>query len=250
MSEKLKERILIVNTYFKNFSNFIELENFRSFLLLTLTSQSSTNILAQFGLGGDKEVINLPYDPNIKIYYQKINLMSSGSLIIYVKSDPLTKEFLLNKDDDKIKKYMSANEMSLAFRGKEKFLFPQVSDCSNVDENKLTVEIDDFFHSFQSFISYTQPHIVFVINADKESNPDLIFTFNMMPQFPKKLDENILKVDVFLDYEHKTKEATYIKREVNYKIYFLKDIKDIGHAELYNSSFSLIIHVKSMKKPI
>jgi hypothetical protein len=226
------------------------LENFRSFLLLTLTSQSSTNILAQFGLGGDKEIINLPYDPDTKIYYQKINLMSSGSLIIYVKSNLLTKEFLLNKEDELIKKNMSANEMSLAFRGKEKFLFPQVSDCSNVDENKLTVEIDDLFHSFQSFISYTQPHIVFVIDADKESNPDLIFTFNMMPQFPKKLDENILKVDVFLDYEHKTKEATYIKREVNYKIYFLKDIKDIGHAELYNSSFSLIIHVKSMKKPI
>jgi len=249
MTEKLKERISIVNNYFKNFSNFIELENFRSFLLLTLTSQSSTNILAQFGLGGDKEIINLPYDPNTKIYYQKINLMSSGSLIIYVKSDPLTKEFLLNKEDDKIKKYMSVNEMSLAFRGKEKFLLPQVSDCSNIDENKLTVEIDDLFHSFQSFISFTQPHIVFVIDADKESSPDLAFTFNMMPQFPKKLDENILKVDIFLDYEHKTKENTYIKRDANYKIEFLKDIKDIGHAELYNSSFSLIIHIKSMKKP-
>jgi hypothetical protein len=232
MTEPLKERIAIVNTYFKNFNNFIELDNFRSFLLLTLTSQSSTNILAQFGLGGDKEVINLPYDPDSKIYYIKINLMSSGSLIIYTKSEPITSEFLLNRDDNIIKKSLSANEMSLAFRGKEKFLFPQVSDCSNIVENKLTVEIDDLFHTFQSFISYTQPHIVFVIDADKESNPDLIFTFNMMPQFPKKLDEDILKVDVFLDHEHKT-----------------KNIKDISHAELYNSSFSLVLHIKSMKKP-
>lgn len=249
MTQKLNDCIAIVNTYFKNFNNFLELENFRSFLLLTLTSQSSTNILAQFGLGGDKDVINLPYDPDIKIYYQKINLMSSGSLIVYVKSDPITKDFLLNKEDEKIKKNLSANEMSLAFRGKEKFLFPQVSDCSNINEHKLTVEIDDLFHNFQSFISYTQPHIVFVIDADKESNPDLIFTFNMMPQLPKKLDEDILKVDVFLDYEHKTKNITYIKRESNYKIEFLKDIKDISHAELYNSSFSLVLHIKSMKKP-
>ncbi|MFW9951423.1 MAG: hypothetical protein ACFFKA_15010 [Candidatus Thorarchaeota archaeon] len=250
MTEKLKEEIAIITNYFKNFTNYLELDSFRSFLLLTLTSQTSTNILAQFGLGGDKEVINLPYDPQLKIYYQKINLMSPGSLIIYFKGDIITKEFLIKKDDEKIKNYLSVNEMSLAFRGKEKFLFPQISDCSNINGNKFMVEVDDLFHSFQSFISYTQPHIVFVFHAENDSKPDLIFTFNMMPQLPRNMDENVLKVDVFLDYEHKTRNVNYIRRESNYKIDFLKDIKDISHAELYNSSFSLVLHIKSLNKPL
>ncbi|MFW9951193.1 MAG: hypothetical protein ACFFKA_13825, partial [Candidatus Thorarchaeota archaeon] len=250
ISEKLEEKINIISNYFTNFTNFIELDSFRSFLLLTLTSQSSTNILAQFGLGGDKETINLPYDPVFNIYYQKVNLMSPGSLIIYFKGEPITKEYLLKKDDENIKKFLSANEMSLAFRGKEKFLFPQVSDCSNFNGNKFTVEVDDLFHTFQSFISYTQPHIVFVMDAEKDSIPDLIFTFNMMPQLPRKVDEDILKVDVYLDPDHKTRKNNYIKRESNFKIEFLTDIKDISHSELYNSSFSLALHVKSLTKPI
>ncbi|GAG99496.1 unnamed protein product, partial [marine sediment metagenome] len=39
MSEALNNKIKIVNEFFNSFTNFIELENFRSFILLTLTSQ-------------------------------------------------------------------------------------------------------------------------------------------------------------------------------------------------------------------
>ncbi|MFW9880343.1 MAG: hypothetical protein ACFFG0_45300, partial [Candidatus Thorarchaeota archaeon] len=148
MSEELKHKVEVVKKHFENFSNFIELPDFRSFLLFTLTSQIPTNILAQMGLGGNKEVINLPYNPILKIYYQKINLISAGSLIIYVKSDRISEEFVLVKDDPIIKKFLNPNEMSLAFRGKEKFLLPLSSDCStcNGDNNsKLRIQIDDLF---------------------------------------------------------------------------------------------------------
>ena len=77
MSDELKEQINEVRKLFENFSNFIELDNFRSFLLFTLTSQVPNNILAQMGLGGNKEVINLPYNPVFNIYYHKINLISA-----------------------------------------------------------------------------------------------------------------------------------------------------------------------------
>jgi len=207
MSEELIGKIKVVNEYFKDFNNFLELKDFRAFLLLTLTSQAVTNIMAQLGLGGDKDVINLPYNPNYKFYYQKINLMSSSSIILYVKSEPITNELILEKDNDIFKKYLSSNEIALAFRGKEKFLFPKVSDCSTLEDSDITV-----FHTLDSFISYAQPNILFVSDAKTSSKPDLIFTFNMMPQLPRKLNENVLKVDAFLDYERKTKDITYIKR--------------------------------------
>ena len=250
MSTALVEKIKIVTEYFKDFTNFLELDDFRSFLLLTLTSQVPMNIMAQLGLGGNKDVINIPYSPDYKIYYQKINLMSSSSLIIYTKSDPITTEFILEKNDEIFKNFLSLNEIDLAFRGKEKFLFPKISDCSILEDSELKIKVDDLFHNLESFISYTQPNVLFVIDAEDSSKPDLIFTFNLSPQLPKKLDENVLQIDVYLDNDRKTRDINFLKREADYSLTYLKNIKEISHAELYTSSFSLVLHIKSLDKPI
>lgn len=250
MSEALSNKIKIVNEYFKGFTNFLELEDVRSFLLLTLTSQVPMNIMAQLGLGGNKDVINLPYSPDSKIYYQKINLMSSSSLILYAKSDPITEKFSLDKNDDIFKNYLSLSEIDLAFRGKEKFLFPKISDCSILEDSNLNIKIDDLFHDLESFISYTQPNVLFVIDAEESTKPDLIFTFNMTPQLPRSLNENVLQVDVYLDEERRTKDMDFLKREKDYSLTFLKEIKEMSHAELYTSSFALVLHIKSLNKPI
>ncbi len=250
MSNELQQKVKTVHKIFENFTNFIELNDFRSFLLFTLTSQVPTNILAQLGLGGNKEVINLPYDPVYSIYYQKINLISAGSLIIYVKNDPISNEFTMSKDDSVIRSFLNPNEMSLAFRGKEKFLLPKITDFSTFDvDSKLTIKVDDIFHSLESFLAVAGPNILFVADASIESDPDLVFAFNMMPQMPSRLDQKSLQIDVFFDQDHKTRDKNYLKREEDYTINYLKDIKEVGHAELYKSAFSLILHVKSFTKP-
>jgi len=253
MTEELKHKVDLVKSKFENFANFIELPDFRSFLLFTLTSQVPMNVLAQMGLGGNKETINLPYNPILKIYYQKINLLSVGSLIIFVKSDPISEKFVLEKDDSTIKSFLNPDEMSMAFRGKEKFLLPMMNDCSSCDvdsKSKVTIKIDDLFHSLESFLAVAEPNLLFVIDGKNDSEPDVLFTFNMMPEMPGKTDKKILKIDVYLDEKHKTKEVTYIKRnQEDYKIEYLQEVKEISHAEIYKSSFSLIIHVKSLNEP-
>jgi hypothetical protein len=252
MSNELKQRISYIHNRFKSFTNFIELKDFRSFLLFTLTSQVPTNIMAQLGLGSNKEVISLPYNPVFNIYYQKINLISAGSLIIYVKNDSITSKFTLSKDNPIIKNFLNANEMSLAFRGNEKFILPKVSDISAFDVNgnsNLSIKIDDLFHSLESFLAVAEPNLLFVVEAINESEPDLVFTFNMMPEMPSSIDKKTLKIDIFCDENHKTRDKTYLKREEDYTIKYLKDIKEVSHADLYKSAFSLIIHVKSFLKP-
>ncbi len=252
MSAELNEKINKINASFKEFTNFLELEDFRTYLLFTLTSQVSSSVLAQLGLGGTKDTFNLPYNPAFKMYYQKINLIS-GAIIIYIKSDPITNEFLLKKDDEFFDRYLSQEEKSLAFRGKEKFLFPLVSDCSALenkeDDPKLTVKLDDVFYSLESFIATTEPNVLFVIDADNDSEPDILFAFNMIPEMPGKRNKKVLKIDAYLDKDHNAKDMAYLKREEDYVIKFLKEIKEISHGELYKSSFSLIVHVKSFNKP-
>jgi hypothetical protein len=178
--------------------------------------------------------------------------MTSGSMIIYVKREMLKSELVIEKDDPLFKDFLNSNELSLAFRGKEKILFPEISDVSNFDlegdSSPLTIEVDDLFYSLESFIAVLEPNILFVLDRD-DSEPDLIFTFNMMPQLPGQLNKNVLKIDVFLDQAHKTKGITYIKREENYTLKYMTDIKEISHADLYNSAFSVVIHIKSFHKP-
>jgi hypothetical protein len=48
---------------------------------------------------------------------------------------------------------------------------------------------------------------------------------------------------------HRTRSKTYIKREEDYTIKYMDNIKEVSHAELYKSAFSLILHVKSFSKP-
>ncbi len=253
MSEELKEKIQFVKNKFLKFSHFIELKDFRSFLLFTLTGQASTNILAQLGIGGPKEIVNLPYNPLFKIYYQKINLISGGSLVTYVKRDIISEEFSLKKDAPIFKEFLNPNEISLALQRREKFLLPLVSDCStfSVDgSSPIEIKIDDLFHTLDSFIAITEPNILFVIEGDNESEPDILFTFNMMPELPTgKMDQKSLKIDVYLDKDHKTKDVIYIKREEDYKLNFLDTIKEFGHSELYKSAFSLVLKVKSFEEP-
>ena len=249
MAEELTKKVDAVKELFKDFSNFIELDDLRSYILFTLTGQVPTNILAQMGLGGGKETISLPYNPIWSIYYQKINLFSSGSLIIYLKSDPITKEFILEKDDPLFKTVLNPDEMSLAFRGKEKFLFPKISDCSAIGKEVMNIQVDDLFHTLESFMAVTEPNILFVLDAKTDSDPDLIFAFNMMPEMTTLLKKNILKVDVYFDSDHKTKGMTYLKREEDYTLKFLKEIKEVSHAELYKSAFSYVLHIKSFNKP-
>ena len=246
MSNELQEKLAIVESYFKGFSNHIELDSFRSFLLFTLTSQAPTNIMAQLGMGGSKDVINLPYNPYYKIYYQKINLFSVGSLIIYLKADPLSEDFILEKDNPIFKEYLNTNEMDLAFRGKEKFLLPKISDVSAIDNPEIKIKVDDLHHSLESFMAISEPNILFVIDAKNDSDPDLLFAFNMMPEMPSLKNKDTLKIDVFLDYEHKTKEMTYLQREEDYKLVYMDDIKEISQADLYKSAFSFILNIKSL----
>lgn len=246
----LQEKIDYIYSRLTSFSNFIELADFRSYLLFTLTSQVPNNILAQIGLSGSKGTIHLPYDPINEIYFQKINMITSGSIIVYTKHSALTEKFYLEKDDVIFKNYLSSNEISMGFQGKEKFVFPLVSDCSSSNNSEITIKVDDLYHSLESFISLTEPNVLFVLDAENDKDPDLIFAFNLMPEMPAAINQNTLKIDAFLDSDHKTREIQYLRKiKEDYKIKYLKDLDDLSHGDLYNSSFSLIIHIKSFNQP-
>ncbi|MEJ2250090.1 MAG: hypothetical protein P8Y70_02605 [Candidatus Lokiarchaeota archaeon] len=207
--------------------------------------------MAQLGIGGAKETINLPYNPYEKMFYQKVNLFSSGSLIVYVKSENLFKKFLVEKDDPVLKENLTSNELELGIRGKKKFVIPEVSDCSHLEDHEslINLKVDEIYHTLESFVAITEPNIVFIIEAENQDKPDVLFTFNMMPEMPTQMNKKVLRLDVYLDDEHITRGKTYLKHEEDYKISLLEDVKEVSHAELFKSSFSLLLRIKSLNKP-
>jgi hypothetical protein len=247
----LKEKLKYVKEKFTDFSNFLELEDFRSYLLFTLNSQAAANVLAQLGIGGSKDIINLPYNPYEKIFYQKVNLFSSGSLVVYVKTENPFEKFLVEKENSILKKNLTSNELELGVRGKKKFVIPEVSDCSYLEneEPAIDLKVDEIYHTLESYIAITEPNIIFIIEATNESEPDVLFTFNMMPEIPTQMNKKVLRLDVYLDESHATKGKTYLKHEEDYKISLLDDVKQVSHSELFKSSFSLLLRVKTLNKP-
>jgi len=248
----LNEKLNFVEEKFKDFANFLELEDFRSYLLFTLNSQAAANVLAQLGIGGTKDVINLPYNPYEKIFYQKVNLFSSGALIVYVKSENIFAKFLVEKDNPNLKKNLTPNELEIGIRGKKKFIIPEVSDCSHLEDEDsiISLKVDEIYHNLESFIAITEPNIVFIIEGENEKEPDILFTFNMMPEMPTQMNKKVLKLDVFLDEDHKTRGKTYLKHEEDYKISLLDDVKEVSHTELFKSSFSLMLKIRSLNEPM
>ena len=69
-----------------------------------------------------------------------------------------------------------------------------------------------------------------------------------MPEMPSRLNKKVLKIDTYYDNDHKTKGKTYLKRNEDYSLSYLDDIKDVSHTDLYKSAFSLIINIKSFEK--
>ncbi|MHA1563424.1 MAG: hypothetical protein ACTSPA_15040, partial [Promethearchaeota archaeon] len=99
-----EEKYEFVKEKFKSFSNYIEISNFRQFLLLILNIEGdgAEAIMRQLGLGSKTKTI-LPYDPLKKAYYTKVisSLSMKNQLKIYIKSEKINKS-LLNKSDSKI----------------------------------------------------------------------------------------------------------------------------------------------------
>jgi len=96
MSVNLEKKIEYIRNAFKNFKNYIELEDFKNYLFFTLNAPTAIIITPTLNFGKSPNV-TLGYDPFRKIYFTKLqtNLFVSSDIIIYYASEPLTDKLIL-----------------------------------------------------------------------------------------------------------------------------------------------------------
>jgi hypothetical protein len=246
----------------KNFQNYIEIGDFRRFLLLVLNLESGPdNFLSQLGMGGSKGKVTLPYDPEKKMYYAKAmsGITLSNQMTIYLTCEKKTDQ-LINKADAKIfKDTLSDYEIKNLLPNKFKLICPNVVDYSSeafTGKNKpkpFIGAIESLFTDLLEFLIVQQMKYVFIWEGEGDQ-PDLLFTINMPFDPIHNAPAQFQYFDVYLDSTHQMRGNSFIwiheDNKENIKIEVLKEIREkYSHSDMFNSNFTIIVPVKSFQIP-
>ena len=69
-----------------------------------------------------------------------------------------------------------------------------VSDCNSCDldnNSKITIKIDDLFHSLESFLGVAEPNLLFAIDGINDSRTDFIKDIYNKNTCPRSLTDRI-----------------------------------------------------------
>lgn len=235
----------------ESFSNYIEISNFREFLLLILNIEGdgAEAIMRQLGMGSKNKAI-LPYDPLKKAYFVKIisGISMKNQLKIYIKSKKIN-ESLQNKLDSKIfTDNLSDFERKNLLPNKFSLIIPSIVDSlaeksEEIEKKEITPIIDSLYLDLAEFIASQNLKFIFLLEDD---TADILFTVNMSIAPDNNSNDYIQFFDVYVDEDKKIRDHTFIrmiKEKIEMK--FMNEIKDYNHSEIFKSHFTIIVKIKS-----
>ena len=253
---------------FGDFNNYIEIKDFKTFLLLIFNlGGGQQSMMEQMGMGGGNSRVTLPYDEDKGVYFSKIyaGMTTSQPIIIYCKRDKFSedgKHQLIHKSNSNIfKDIFNKDELKRLKSNKTTLLTPSIIDYQEktMKPKKIVVGIDTYFKDLAEFIISHELKYIFMVESEA-MNADILFALNI-PMLSNECSndkemEHIQYFDVFVDTEKQISknDVHYIqlkKEEIddnNLKLHFLSEIKELGHADAFNSSYTLIVPVNSFKK--
>ena len=246
-----EEKFEFAKEKFKSFSNYIEISNFREFLLLILNIEGdgAEAIMRQLGMGSKNKAI-LPYDPFKKSYYTKVisGLSMKNQLKIYIKSKKIN-ESLQNKLDSKIfTDNLSDFERKNLLPNKFSLIIPTIVDSieeqsEEIEKREIKPVIESLYVDLAEFIASQNLKFIFLLEDDIA---DILFTLNMSMAPDNNNPKHIQFFDVYIDEDKKIRDHTFIrmqKEEIDME--FMNEIKDYSHSEIFKSHFTIIVKIKS-----
>ena len=246
-----EEKYEFAREKFKSFSNYIEISNFREFLLLILNIEGdgAEAIMRQLGMGSKNKAI-LPYDPFKSAYYTKVmsGLSINSQLKIYIKSEKIN-DSLLNKSDSKIfTENLSEFERKNLLPNKFALITPSIVDSLDekldlIKNKEITPIIESLFVDLAEFIASQNLKFIFLLEDD---TADILFTVNMSIAHDSNSPKQIQFFDIFIDEDKKIRNHTFIRmKKDEMDMEFMNEIKDYSHSEIFKSHFTIIVKVKS-----
>jgi len=239
----LIKKIEFIEKHFNNLTTYLELEDFRAYLLLSASGFLINNKIYRI----NQDIVNLNYDPYSNIFFQTVRFMSAGVLVLYVKYSTPEGKMIIEKNDTIITKFLTETEIRKGLTGIKNFAITKRSYCGSSNDGVYVIEIENLYHDMQSFVYSTRPHLIFVIES-KQPEPDILFTFTMNPNSQNQWGNSRLKINAYLDHEYQTRRVSYIKSEgCTYSC--VEEVSEINHAEAHNHEYVAVIRIKSFNQP-
>ena len=233
---------------FAKLKNYVELKDFRTFLLFNLIDESESMI--QKLMEGGTSLRTLLYDSKGAYLYEYA--MTKGRLLFYTKA-PLI-EGISVLDREKNKDFF--DEHLRKFEQK-KLLTKQDNKIGLVKITEKMIEVDEKYkispkfevtRIYEDFISFLfdigKSRYVFVIDG-KGDKPNIVFAISIL--LSNALNQEYVAVQAYIDKEKKYSGQFLKVNSEEFAYESVDEIKEASHSEMFHTDYLLLVHIKSFK---
>ena len=237
---------------FKGFSNYIEVDDFKSFLILALHQIAEQKQFFQQIMGQSGNPTLWFYEEHANVFFMEFGLKKLGfaPIIVYNRSNKNV-DFIIKGDNKLFSETLNKQEMEILVKPKMIAYSPTIFDHGRniITEDEMSIKtiikVNSVYKRLEEFI--VSPAILsYFFLLESETGPDIIFTLRK----PIKVNNKSLvlqPLDVYLDEEKKLRGNLYVMLDENLKMTLIKEFK-MEKADLFEKNVTLIVRVKSFDK--
>ncbi len=226
--------------------NYVELKDFRTFLLFNLIDESESMI--QKLMEGGHSIRTLLYDNKGAYLYEYA--LTKGRLIFYVKSPPVKDASVLDLEKNKefFDKYLKKFEQKkLLTKQDDKIGIVKLTSKMAETDEKYEIapkfEVTRIYDDFLSFLfDIGKSRYVFVIDG-KGKEPNIVFAISIL--LSNALNQEYVAVQAYIDKDKKYSGQFLKVNSEEFTYEPVEEIKDASHSEMYHTDYLLLVHIKS-----
>jgi len=231
---------------FAQLHNYVELKDFRTFLLFTLIDESESMI--QKIMEGGRSMRTLLYDKKGAYLYEYA--MTKGRLIFYVKEPPLVNISVLEQE-----KHKDFFEKNLSKFERDKLLSKQDDKIGIVRLSSKMIEADvkykitpkfEITRIYDDLLSFLfdigKSRYIFVLQGGK-GEPNVLFAISIL--LSNALNQEYVAVQAYLDRDKKYSGQYLRVNSEKFTYEVVNEIKESSHTEMFHTEYLLMVSIKS-----
>ncbi len=237
---------------FRAFGNYIEIQDFKAFLILALNQIAGQKQFFQQIMGTSGNPTLWFYEENANVFFMEFGLKELGfaPIIVYNRSNKKV-DFVIKGDNKLFAETLNKHEMELLVKPKMIVYSPTIVDHGRniIHEDEMSIKtvikINSVYKKLEEFIVAPSLLSYFFV-LESENGPDIVFTLRE----PIKVNNKSLvlqPLDVYLDEEKILRGNLYVMLDENLKMTLIKDFK-MEKSELFEKNITLIVRIKSFEK--
>jgi hypothetical protein len=230
---------------FEQMKNYVQVSDFRTFLLFNLIDESDSMI--QKLMEGGHSMRTLLYEPRGAYLYEYA--LAKGRLVFYVKQkDPGVTTLDVNKNKKFFDGFLSTFEQSkLLNKQDDKIgivrLTSKMVEADEKNKVETKFEVTRIYDDLLSFLfDIGKSRYVFVLEGE-EDEPNIIFAISIL--LSNAFNQEYVAVQAYIDKEKKYTGQFLKINSDKFRYESVDEIKEASHSEMFHTQYLLMVKIKS-----